>query len=86
MQTARGVYSSVLGPNSRSRVPSRKSCRFIKAETTHLEGSHMKGKRGTKLPENFKGGSGFADNIQHVSQCFTTGRRFWSIVSGNPTV
>ena len=64
MQTARGVYSSALGPDSwltqesRSQVPSRKSCRFIKAETTHREGSQMKGKRGTKLPGNFKGGLG----------------------------
>ena len=75
MQTARGVYSSALGPNSTSRVPSRKSCRFIKAETTHREGSHMKGgkgekkkkkgKMGNKAARKFQRGSGFADNMFH---------------------
>ena len=38
--------------------PEQKSCRFIKAETTHREGSHTEGKRGTKPPGNSKGGLG----------------------------
>ena len=66
MQTARGFYSSALGPDlmltqERPRqAPSRRICKFIKANITQQKGGglHTEGgkrERGTKPWENSQG-------------------------------